>query len=61
MLRFNSNAYDKVYPRPKKEEVVESAVETFTPTTDEQKKEQEEVEEVSQEVEEVSEDDVGDG
>ena len=54
MLRFNSDAYDKVYPRPKKEEVVESAVETFTPTTDEQKKEQEEVEE-------VSEGDVGDG
>lgn len=55
MLRFNSKAYDEVYPRQEKE-VVETVVETFTPTTDEQKKEVEEVEEVN-EVSEVTEDD----
>ncbi len=36
-VRFNSTAYDKLYPRQKKKETVETAVETFTPTTDEQK------------------------
>lgn len=41
-MRFNSEAYDKLYPRKPKKETVETAVETFTPTTDEQ----EEVEDV---------------
>lgn len=35
-MRFSSDAYDKLYPRQKEKEVIESAVETFTPTTDEQ-------------------------
>lgn len=37
-MRFNSEAYDKVYPRQKEVEKVETVVETFTPTEDEQKK-----------------------
>ena len=38
-MRFNSTAYDKLFPRQKKKETVETAVETFTPTTDEQEEE----------------------
>lgn len=35
-MRFNSEAYDKLYPRQKEKENIETAVETFTPTADEQ-------------------------
>ena len=34
-MRFNSEAYNKLYPRKKDKEFIESAVETFTPTIDE--------------------------
>lgn len=33
-MRFNSDAYDKLYPRKEDVEVIETPVETFTPTTD---------------------------
>lgn len=37
-MRFDSEAYDKLYPRNAGNETeIESAVETFTPTADEQK------------------------
>lgn len=37
-MRFDSEAYDKLYPRDAGNETeIESAVETFTPTADEQK------------------------
>lgn len=37
-MRFDSEAYDKLYPRDTgNEQKIESAVETFTPTADEQK------------------------
>lgn len=32
MSRFNSEAYDKLFPREQQKEVVESAVETFKPS-----------------------------
>ena len=35
-MRFDSKAYDKLFPRKKEKENIESAVDTFTPTTDEQ-------------------------
>lgn len=31
-MKFNSKAYDELYPRPKKVEKVETAVEGFTPS-----------------------------
>ena len=31
-MRFRSDVYDKLYPRPKRKDVVESNVETFKPT-----------------------------
>jgi len=31
-MKFNSEAYDKLYPRPVKETKVETAVEGFTPS-----------------------------
>ena len=58
MGRFNSEMYDKVYPRPTKTKVVESAVEHFTETETEveEKATEVEVEEVEEkEVEEVEE------
>lgn len=33
-MKFNSKAYDELYPRPKKVEKVETAVEGFTPSVD---------------------------
>ena len=37
-MRFDSEAYDKLFPREANNETeIESAVETFTPTADEQK------------------------
>lgn len=37
-MRFDSEAYDKLFPREADNETeIESAVETFTPTADEQK------------------------
>ena len=39
MSRFNSQAYDKLFPRTQEVEKVESAVETFKPTEKEQKQE----------------------
>ena len=35
-MRFNSKAYDKVFPRKTEVERVESSVETFKPSEDEQ-------------------------
>ena len=35
-MRFNTEAYDKVFPRQEEKESIESAVPTFTPTIDEQ-------------------------
>lgn len=35
-MKFNSTAYDKVFPREVPKPVVETSVETFTPTADEQ-------------------------
>ena len=37
-MRYNSDIYDKVFPRKKDVEKVETVVESFTPTEDEQKK-----------------------
>ena len=34
-MKFNSKAYDELYPRPKKVEKVETAVEGFTPSVTE--------------------------
>lgn len=34
-MRFNGDAYAKLFPHIEKDEAVETAVETFTPTTDE--------------------------
>ena len=34
-MRFNGEAYNKLFPHTEKDEAVETAVETFTPTTDE--------------------------
>lgn len=34
-MKFNSDAYDKLYPRPAKVEKVETAVEGFTPSVTE--------------------------
>ena len=34
-MKFNSKAYDELYPRPKKVEKVETAVEGFTPSVSE--------------------------
>lgn len=50
-MRFNSEAYDKLYPRKKEKEVIESAVETFTPTSDEQDEEDTVVEKIVETVE----------
>ena len=47
-MRFNSEVYDKLYPRQKEKENIETAVETFTPTADEQ-----EVDDDDETVEEV--------
>lgn len=33
-MKFNSKAYDELYPRPKKVEKVETAVEGFTPSVE---------------------------
>lgn len=35
-MRFNSEAYDKIFPREKPVEQVETMAEKFTPTEDEQ-------------------------
>lgn len=34
-MRFNSEAYDKLYPRPTIQETVETSVPGYTPTVDE--------------------------
>ena len=34
-MKFNSKAYDELYPRPEKVEKVETAVEGFTPSVTE--------------------------
>ena len=34
-MRFNGEAYSKLFPHTEKDEAVETAVETFTPTADE--------------------------
>ncbi len=34
-MRFNGEAYAKLFPHTEKDEAVETAVETFTPTVDE--------------------------
>lgn len=47
-MRFSSEAYDKVYPRPEPKKVVESAVENFKEAEVEV-----EVEEIETEVEEI--------
>lgn len=56
-MRFRSDVYDKLYPRPKRKEVVESNVDTFKPTETEvaEVDAEEEVTEVDEvaEVEEV--------
>lgn len=53
-MRFNKAIYDKVFPRQDEPVVVESAVSTFTPTTDKLNvEEQTSVEEVVEEVVEV--------
>lgn len=44
MSRFNSEAYDKLFPRTQQKEVVESAVETFKPSEAESEKVEEVVE-----------------
>ena len=36
-MKFNSKAYDELYPRPKKVEKVETAVEGFTPSVEPEK------------------------
>lgn len=46
-MRFNSQAYDKVFPRQTEIEHVESSVETFKPSETEQEDEQEKVVETS--------------
>ena len=33
-MRFNGDAYAKLFPHIEKDEAIETAVETFTPTTD---------------------------
>lgn len=33
-MKFNAKAYDELYPRPKKVEKVETAVEGFTPSVE---------------------------
>lgn len=50
MSRFNSQAYDKLFPRTQEVEKVESAVETFKPTEKEQKQEETTVEKAVEEV-----------
>lgn len=49
-MRFDSEAYDKLYPRNAGNETeIESAVETFTPTADEQKSAEDSTEGTSKE------------
>lgn len=49
-MRFDSEAYDKLYPRNVGNETeIESAVETFTPTADEQKSAEDSTEGTSKE------------
>ena len=38
-MRFNTEAYDKLYPRPEKAKKVETAVEGFTPSAESEKEE----------------------
>ena len=35
-MRFNSNAYDKAFPRTRPKETIETVVETFRPTQQEE-------------------------
>lgn len=55
-MKFNSKAYDELYPRPKKVEKVETAVEGFTPSVEKAVEEVETAVEAEREVE-----DGGDG
>ena len=56
-MKFNTEAYDKLYPRPEKQKKVETAVEGFTPSAETEKEEKPEtVVETESEVE-----DGGDG
>lgn len=56
-MKFNTEAYDKLYPRPEKTKKVETAVEGFTPSAETEKEEKPEtVVETESEVE-----DGGDG
>ena len=49
-MRFDSEAYDKLYPRDAGNKTeIESAVETFTPTADEQKSAENSTEDTSKE------------
>lgn len=51
-MRFDSEAYDKLFPREVDNETeIESAVETFTPTADEQKQADDSADNTSKEVE----------
>lgn len=57
-MRFDSEAYDKLYPRPVKETKVETAVEGFTPSA---KKDEEPTPETVVETTETEVEDGGDG
>lgn len=54
-MRFNGDAYAKLFPHIEKDEAVETAVETFTPTTDEATTAGENVETPTEEVKEGNE------
>ena len=38
-MKFNTEAYDKLYPRPEKTKKVETAVDGFTPSAESEKEE----------------------
>lgn len=42
-MRFNSDAYDKAFPRTKPKEKIETVVETFRPTQQEEVTDEEDV------------------
>ena len=44
-MRFDSVSYDKLFPREKEEETIESVVPTYNPTTEKLENKEEKVEE----------------
>ena len=54
-MRFDSVSYDKLFPREKEEETIESVVPTYNPTTEKLENKEEKVEEKEEKVEEKEE------